>query len=126
MKMDVINVMAAIFAVIVIVKMIALLASPQAIGNVANKIFNQSRALLTGISVVFIAIVGYLVLYNVPIQTVLATMLFTHVLIGMVLLQFPAEMVKLTSKAMKNKSKLYFVASLYIALSVWGLITIFG
>ena len=117
--------LAVVFAVIVIIKMAVMLILPKWISGFAGKVFNQSRMILNGISVIFIVIVGYFVLLRIDILTVLAVMLFTHILIGMFFLQYPKEIMSLSKKMMKDKSKMLLVALLYVALAVWGLVVVF-
>jgi len=122
--MEGIDILALIFSSVVLVKMASLFFMPKWIALFSEKVLESSRMMLSGVSAIFIVIVGYIIFSNLPIQAILAVMLFAHVLIGLFLLQYPKEVASLTKKMMQDRSKFWLSAIIYIALCLWGLVTI--
>ncbi|MBI2112697.1 hypothetical protein HYT52_04140 [Candidatus Woesearchaeota archaeon] len=122
--MEGIDILALVFSSIVLVKMASLFFMPKWIALFSEKVLESSRMMLSGVSAIFIVIVGYIIFSELPIQTILAVMLFAHVLIGLFLLQYPKEVASLTKKIMQDRSKFWLSAVIYVALCLWGLVTI--
>jgi hypothetical protein len=124
--MNVIDILALIFAIIVIVKMAVLFLMPKKLSSFANNVFDSNKNVLLGISLSAILIVGYFVLTNVAIVTILAVMLFTHVLFGAFFMLYPKEIKLLTRDIMKDTTRIWLVSLIYVVLSVWGIVVILG
>ena len=122
--MEGIDILALIFSSVVLVKMASLFFMPKWIALFSEKVLESSRMMLSGVSAIFIVIVGYIIFSNLPIQAILAVMLFAHVLIGLFLLQYPKEVASLTKKMMQDRSKFWLSAVIYVALCLWGLVAI--
>lgn len=113
------EILALIFAIAIIVKMLGFIFIPKQLMGFAEKIFKANQKLLVGLSVIAVVIVGYYVLSIVTIYKIAAAMLFGHLLMGMFLLQYPKEILALSKKVMQDKKKMWFMIIVYLALAGW-------
>lgn len=122
--MNSVEILALIFSVIVLAKLITLLVWPKVFDKAANKI-PKKAASLSFLFYGLITIVGYFVLMNINIVTVLASLFFGHMLLGIVFLQYPEIYNKLAKLMLKNKRRLILPFIIYSALSLWALWVLF-
>ena len=78
-----IEILAAIFAVLVLFKLILSIANPQARVKIAESFLNKNPATLTIIFLVLSAVIGYYVLSAVSIIEVAAVMMLLSALMGL-------------------------------------------
>ena len=92
--MDALEVLAVIFAVVVLVKFAALLASPVSWMNTAGAMLDHPRA-CTWIYAVLAAVVGYFVFTRMGVVEVVSAMLLTSLLMGIFLGPYSRTILKL-------------------------------
>ena len=123
--MNVVEVLAAIFSVIVLVKLISVfLIDDQKVIKIADKMFKQT-GFLTFVMMALAVIVGYFLITSLGIIAVVAVMLFAHLLLGILILQYPKGYLQFVRVFFKDKRKMWLLAAIWIFLAVWALAVLF-
>ena len=124
-----IEIMATIFAVLILVKMITLLINPKAwMKSVANPLLNNVTPTMA-IYLIFAIITGYYILQEMNIIQIAAVMLFTSLLFGLNLMPYAKEFLKMANKTLKTRKQmlktwwLHFI--LWIGFALWVLYELF-
>lgn len=119
--MDALDVMALIFAVMVLVKLAALLFSPAWWMDTAGAMFNHPRA-CTWVYAVLAAVVGYFVLTRMDIVEVVSAMLLTSLLMGVGVAPYSRTILKLGREmAGEGFGRLWPVMVVWTVIAVWAL-----
>ncbi len=122
--MNAVEILALIFSLIVIAKLLTLLIFPKIFDKMAKKVPKKAGS-LSFLFYGLIILVGYFVLTNINIVTVLASLFFGHMLLGVVFLQYPEVYTSLSKVMLKDKRRLILPFLIYTALSLWALIVLF-
>ena len=122
--MNTVEILALIFSIIVLLKFLTLLICPKMFDKMAKKVPKNAGS-LSFLIYGFIILVGYFVLTNIDVVTVLASLLFGHMLMGIILLQYPEVYNKLARMMLKDKRKLILPFIIYVVLSLWALGVLF-
>ncbi len=118
------EILALIFAVAILGKALVYLISPKGLTGMADKLF-KNTTLLTVIFLVLAVVVGYYVIAALGIVAVVATVLFAHLLIGILFAQFPKQYTGMAKEILKSKTKTWLLFLIWIALAVWTLYALF-
>ncbi|MCY4486329.1 MAG: hypothetical protein OXF11_04350 [Deltaproteobacteria bacterium] len=119
--MDALEVMALIFAVIVLVKLAALLFSPAWWMDTAGAMLDYPRA-CTWVYAVLAAVVGYFVFTRMEIVEVVSVMLLTSLLAGLGLAPYSRTILKLGKEmAGEGFGRLWPVMVIWTVIAVWAL-----
>ncbi len=119
--MDALDVMAVIFAVVVLVKLAALLVSPAWWMDSAGAMLNYPRA-CTWAYAVLAAVVGYFVLTRMEIVEVVSAMLLTSLLTGLGITPYSRTILKLGKEmAGEGFGRLWPVMAVWSVIAVWAL-----
>jgi len=126
--MTAIEVLATIFAVIVLIKVIILFFSPKSILP-ATKILIKGNAVFKIIYLVLALIVGYYILQSLSIVEISAVFLLYALLIGLVFIPYAKSMINLTKAMVKNKTKFlsknWLIVLIMLIISLWTLYAIY-
>jgi hypothetical protein len=120
-----IEILALIFAVIVIIKAVMLFVSPKSSLRKA-KYFFERPALVIGIYIVLLAVTGYIVIPIIGIVNTFAATAFGVSLIALNLAVYPKQAMKLTKIILKNRKKMILPLIIWTALAVWVLYALFA
>ena len=119
--MDALEVMALIFAVMVLVKLAGLLFSPAWWMDTAGAMLNYPRA-CTWAYAVLAAVVGYFVLTRMEIVEVVSAMLLTSLLMGVGVAPYSRTILKLGREtAGEGFGRLWPVMVVWTVIAVWAL-----
>ena len=118
--MPAIEVLATIFAVLVLLKLLLTIFNPQLRVRIAESVFNKNTTLLTIIYLALTAIVGYYVLSSLSILEVGAVTLFVSGLFGLFFIQYKEIMIKLTKESLKSG----FLSKNWLSILIWAVIAI--
>jgi len=125
--LDTIKILALIFAVLVAVKIIIIIASPKTWYNLVKNIW--SKPIYTAIvSLIITAIALNFLLQTMNIVQIFAVMLFTTFMIAIGFATYSREWMKSAEKMLKDRklmAKSWFYIIIWAALVVWALIEIF-
>ena len=124
--MDALEVMALIFAVMVLVKLAGLLVSPAWWMDTAGGMLNYPRA-CTWVYAVLAAVVGYFVFTRMEIVEVVSAMLLTSLLMGVGLAPYSRTLLKLGKEmAGEGFGRLWLAMGVWVVIAVWALYAVVG
>lgn len=124
--MDALEVMALIFAVMVLVKLAGLLVSPAWWMDTAGAMLNYPRA-CTWVYAVLAAVVGYFVFTRMEIVEVVSAMLLTSLLMGVGLAPYSRTVLKLGKEmAGEGFGRLWLAMGVWVVIAVWALYAVVG
>ena len=123
-----VEILALIFAVLVLVKVLLVMFNPQLRIRIAENLLQQST-LLMFIYTLGAALAGYYLLMDLTFVQIAAVMLFTTLLIGMASIPFGKELIHLVRQVMKNRveylQKSYFTLILWMCIAIYILYSLF-
>jgi len=123
-----VEILAFIFAVLVLVKVLLVMFNPQLRIRIAENLLQQST-LLMFIYTLGAALAGYYLLMDLTFVQIAAVMLFTTLLIGMASIPFGKELIHLVRQVMKNRveylQKSYFTLILWMCIAIYILYSLF-
>ena len=120
-----IEILALVFAVIILLKALVLIVSPKK-SLKKSMYFFERPALAIGAYVVMLLVTGYIVINALGIVITFAAMTFGISLIGLSLVMYPKPVMKLSKTMLKDRKRLLLVLVIWIVLAVWTLYTLFG
>ena len=89
------KILAGIFAVLILVKLAALLINPGQDGCHLGKVFLEHHFMVTGIYLVLLAITGYFIFSSLNLIDMALVMFFTSLLTGLTLMPYSTQMLQL-------------------------------
>ena len=117
-----IEILATIFAVLVLFKLLLSIISPQSRLKMAESITSKNPAILTIILLALTAIVGYYIFNSYSIVDVAALMLFLSGLIALVFVPYQKLMIKLLREELKSRT--IFLSKNWLSILIWAIIAI--
>jgi len=127
--MTAIEILAVIFAVLVLVKLLFVTVNPKLWMKGAESILD-SYGLTTVVYTLLTVIVGYIIFKNLSIIQVAAVMLFTAVLIGLTMLPYLDKLLALGEEIIGTRTEMFRKAWLAIVIwtgiAVWTLFAVFA
>lgn len=124
--MDALEVLAVIFAVMVLVKFAALLISPVSWMNTAGTVLKFPRA-CTWIYAALAVVVGYYVFSRIDVIEVVSVMLLTSLLMGVALGPYSRTILKLGKEmAGEGFGRLWPSMVIWAVIAVWALYAVLG
>ncbi len=112
------KVLATVFAVLILVKLLALWVNPDKWLNLSGLLL-QHHIVLTWVYLALIVITGYFVFSTLNLIDIAVVMFFTSLLTGLALLPYAAPMMKL-GEAMATVG----LAKAWLALLLWGVLAL--
>ena len=120
--MTALEVIATIFALFVLVKIVVVLINPQVwMKKVAEPLLGNPR-LATAVYGVLAIVVGYYVLTRLYIVDVAAVMLFTALVMGVGLMPYSKELLKIADEMSMTRSDL--LRNTWLPIVIWGVIAL--
>ena len=119
-----VEIIALIFAIAVIVKLIFFLAAPKAMMKWV-KYVTKSAYVLTVVYLVALVVVGYFVFAEMSVIQVVAGGMFILPLFALTMAAYPKMFETLVSEMMKNLKKSWLPWLLWVALALWVLYALF-
>ena len=120
--MTALEVIATIFALLVLVKMVGLLMNPQLwMDKVAKPLLGNPR-LATAVYGVLAIVVGYYVFASLHIVDVAAVMLFTALVMGVGMMPYSKALLKLAGEMSATRSDL--LRNAWLAIVIWTVIAL--
>ena len=122
------EVLAAIFGVLVLLKLLLIIFNPPLRIRIVESILNKNIAVLTIIYLALTAIVGYYVLSSLSIVEVAAVMMLMSGLMGLFFIQYQKIMLQLAKETLSSDflSKNWLSILIWAALAIWALYAVFG
>lgn len=124
-----IEILATIFAILVLVKLLIVAINPKVWMKVAEAILSN-YTLTTAVYLILAVIVGYYIFANLNIVQVAAAMLLTSVLMGLTLVAYSKTMLKVAKEILGTRSdmfrKAWLAILIWVAIAVWVLYTVFA
>ena len=123
--MTVSETLAVIFAVIILVKFVVLMAvKPKKIINHAAKVLEKPAYVSIGFLAV-IVVLGWLLLKELSIAQIMAASLFGIFVYALALVQYPKQLDRVYKVILKNQKKMLLSWIVWIVLAVWVLVAVF-
>jgi hypothetical protein len=122
--MEIIEIVALIAAVLLLIKAIVNLAKPKLAIKRAEKIL-KNEALAIGLYIALAVITGYVVITAIGIVNAFVAVLFGASIVGLTLIMYPQEILKLTRKMLKDKKKMTFPMIVWVVLALWTLYALY-
>ena len=124
-----IEVLATIFAVLVLFKLLLSVINPQARVKIAEGILSKNPTILTIIFLILTAIIGYYIFDSFTIVDVAAVMMFLSALMGLFFIQYQKIMIRLLKEELKSRQKFirknWLSILIWLAIAIWVLYSIF-
>ena len=124
-----IEILATIFAIVVLVKLIMIAVNPKLWMKGVESILSN-YVFTTLVYVLLTVIVGYVVFQSLNIVQVAAVMLFTSLLIGLTLVPYSREFLTLGKEMIGTRSgmfrKAWLAIVIWIGIAVWTLYEVFA
>jgi len=122
--MEVIEIVALIAALIVLIKVIMNLLKPEFSSNKAKMILKNEN-LVKGLYAALAVITGYIVISAMGIVNAFAAVLFGASLVGLTLMMYPREVLKMTKAMFKDKNKMMLPMIVWAVLALWTIYKIY-
>ncbi len=120
--MTALEIIATIFAIFILVKMVVLLIDPQIwMKKVAEPLLGNPR-LATAVYVVLAIVVGYYVFASLHIVDVAAVMLFTALVMGVGMMPYSKALLKLAGEMSATRSEL--LRNAWLPIVIWTVIAL--
>jgi hypothetical protein len=123
-----IEILAAIFAILVLVKLLTAAINPKLWMKVVESILSHT-AFITIVYCLLAVVIGYLIFTSLNIVQVAAVMLFTSVLIGLGLAPYSKTILTLGKEMIGTRSEMFrktwLAILIWIAIAVWTLYEVF-
>ena len=116
-----VEIIAVIFAILVIVKMVTVWFVKPNFAMKMTKMFMSNRIIVTVGFVIVAAVIGYFLIAEMSISQIVAASLFGMIIYGLFIVQYPDEYLKLAADAMKNKTRVWLPSLIFLVLSLWVL-----
>ncbi len=123
--MEIIEILALIAAVLLLIKVIVNLVKPKLAIKKAEKIL-KNEALAIGLYIALAVIVGYVIISALGIVTAFAAALFGASLVGLTLIMYPQEVLKLARKILKDRKRMIFPMIVWVVLALWTLYELYA
>jgi len=121
-----VEVIALIFSIVILAKVaFVMLFEPRSVLKMIKEMFRET-ALFTVTLLLLIVIVGYFLLIDISIVHILAASLLGMLLCGLVIVQYPREMIRLSKSVLKHKQKALLPLTIMVLIAVWALYAILG
>ena len=115
-----IETLAAVFAVLVLLKLLIIIVSPRLRLAIAESILSKNAAVLTMMLLALTAIIGYYVLSSLTIVEVAAVMMLMSGLMALFFIQYKKIMLQLLRESLSPD----FLMKNWLSLLIWGLLAI--
>jgi hypothetical protein len=112
------KILAGIFAVLILVKLAALLINPGGWLHL-GKVFLEHHAMVTGIYVILIAITGYFIFSSLNLIDLALVMFFTALLTGLTLIPYSTQM-----QQMGEAMVALGLGQAWLAMVLWGAVAV--
>ncbi len=120
--MTALEIIATIFALLVLIKLVVVLINPQLwMKKVAEPLLGNPR-LATAVYAVLAIVVGYYVFANLNIVDVAAVMLFTALVMGVGMMPYSKELLKIAEEMSMTRSDL--LRNAWLSIVIWGVIAL--
>lgn len=119
-----IEVLATIFAVAILIKVIILLINPEPFMKIAESMLKNTR-MVVAIYFILAVVVGYYILSSLSAIEVAAVMLFTAILIGLTLFAYSNAMFRIIKETPRSRADLFkktwLSMLIWVGIAIWTL-----
>lgn len=122
--MNVMEILSLIIAIIVLLKLIVFIAKPKWLSKMANAMVKKNKLMVTLI-IVFLIVFGYIVFTNLTIIQALPVILLGHMILALVMVQYPKIYSNFSKAIFKDRKKSWLVWAIWVVLSLWALYVLF-
>ena len=112
-----IEIIATIFAVLILVKLFLILISPKTRVKIAEVILSKNPTILTMIILILTTIIGYYIFNSFTIVDVAAVMMFLFGLMALFFVQYPKIGIELVKES--SKSRGVFLRKNWLSILIW-------
>lgn len=124
-----IEILATIFAVLVLLKLFLIIFNPQLRIRIAESFLNKNPTILTIIFLILAAIIGYYVFSSFTVVDVAAVMMLFSALMGIFFIQYPKNMLELLRDSLSSREaflrKNWLSILIWTFFAIWVLYTLF-
>ena len=117
-----IEIIATIFAVLILVKLFLIVVSPKTRVKIAEAVLSKNPTILTMIILILTAIIGYYIFNSFTIVDVAAVMMFLSGLMALFFIQYPKIGIELVRES--SKSRDIFLRKNWLSILIWMAIAI--
>ena len=117
-----IEIVATIFAVLILVKLFLIVVSPKTRVKIAEAILSKNPTILTIIILILTAIIGYYIFNRFTMVDVAAVMMFLSGLMALFFIQYPKISIELARESLKSRD--VFLRKNWLSILIWLAIAI--
>jgi len=118
--MNALEIISLVTAIAVLIKLLVFLVKPKLLESFASDI-DKTAKFMTPVILVLFAVIAYYVFSTLSIMQVLPAILLGHIILGLMLVQYPKVYKMFAKEVFKDTSKTWLVWLIWSALSVWVL-----
>ncbi len=126
--MTALEVLATIFAVLILVKLLMIMVNPKAWLGLAEGMFKM-RAEITALYAVLAVVIGYFVFTSLSVVQVAAVMLFTSILIALGMFQYSTAILEIMRRTPTTGPEIFrknwLTIIIWMTISIWTLYVVF-
>ncbi len=122
--MNPMEIISLVVAVLVLLKLVVFLLKPEVLSEAGKNMSKNSKIMILPILILFV-IVGYYVFSSLSIIQVFPAILLGHILLALLLFQYPKVYSLMIKEVFKDTSKSWLVWLIWTGLSVWTLYALF-
>jgi|APSaa5957512535_1039671.scaffolds.fasta_scaffold17372_3 hypothetical protein len=123
-KMNALEIISLVTAIAVLIKLLVFLVKPKLLESFASDI-DKTAKFMTPVILVLFAVIAYYVFSTLSIMQVLPAILLGHIILGLMLVQYPKVYKMFAKEVFKDTSKTWLVWLIWSALSVWVLYVLY-
>ncbi|MHA2344695.1 MAG: hypothetical protein ACXADW_22795 [Candidatus Hodarchaeales archaeon] len=96
---------------------------PDSLIPVIEKIYPK-KALMSAVLLILISVMGYFLLAELTIAQIFVAAIFGMYIYGLILAQYPDELMKVSGEIVKNKQKAWLPLFIFLLLAIWVLYSV--
>jgi hypothetical protein len=123
-KMEIIEIVALVAAVIVLIKVVMNLVKPAMSLKKAKNIMKNEN-LVKCLYAALVVITGYVAISEIGIVNAFAAVLFGASLVGLTLVMYPNAVLKMMKSMFRDKNKMILPMLVWAALAIWTIYTLY-
>ncbi len=126
--MHIVEIIALVFAMMAIIKIITLLVNPRWLVHITENIFDKIiyRVIITIIALGLTAVLVYYLIISLGIVPILAASFFAYMILGLFLIQYPTTCHRLAREFLRKREMALLAMLIWLGLSLWGVYVILG
>jgi hypothetical protein len=119
-----VEIIAFIFAIGILFNFVLIIfIKPGSLIPVIEKIYPK-KPLMSAVLLILISVMGYFLLAELTIAQIFVAAIFGMYIYGLILAQYPEELMRVSGEIVKNKKKAWLPLFIFLLLAIWVLYSV--